>query len=90
MSQDPFQRSPITADEIRLLQALAVCKFHPGAADRRFILHMAAATKGSMSLGLTEGQRAYLWRLGFRYRHQLSPEISALVAAHGARSPGAT
>jgi hypothetical protein len=87
MSYDPFQRSPITDEEAQLLQALAACKFHPGAADRRFILHMAAATKRTNNLGLTEGQRAYLWRLGFRYRHQLPPEINAMVAAHGSRSP---
>jgi hypothetical protein len=82
MTYDPFLRSPITADEVRLLNALAACKFHPGAADRRFVLHMAAATKRRTSLELTEGQRAYLWRLGFRYRHQLPPEINALVAAY--------
>jgi hypothetical protein len=81
MSHDPFLRSPITAEEVQLLNALATCKFHPGAADRRFILHMAAATRRATSLELTEGQRAYLWRLGFRYRHQLAPEINALVAA---------
>ena len=83
MTDDPFQRTPITAEEVRLLEALAVCQFHPGAADRRFILHMAAAAKRMAGMGLTEGQRTYLWRLGYRYRHQLPPEINELVALRG-------
>ena len=88
MTNDPFQRSPITAEEVQLLQALAVCQFHPGAADRRFILHMAAAAKRMAALGLTEGQRTYLWRLGYRYRHQLPAEINELVALHGTGPAG--
>jgi hypothetical protein len=83
MTPDPFLRTPITAEEVQLLQALAVCQFHPGAADRRFILHMAAAAKRMAGMGLTEGQRTYLWRLGYRYRHQLPPEINELVALRG-------
>jgi hypothetical protein len=89
MTQDALPRAPITADETRLLHALADCRFHPGAADRRFILHMSAAAKLTMGMGLTEGQRTYLWRLGYRYRHQLPPAVSELVALHGSSGPTA-
>ena len=44
---------------------------------------MAAAAKRMAGMGLTEGQRTYLWRLGYRYRHQLPPEINELVALRG-------
>ena len=88
MTQEALPRGSITADETQLLHALADCRFHPGAADRRFILHMSAAAKLTMGMGLTEGQRTYLWRLGYRYRHQLPPAVSELVALHGSGSTG--
>jgi hypothetical protein len=86
MTYEPFLRTPLTPEEAQLLHALAACRFHPGAADRRFVLHMSAAAKRTADLGLTEGQRAYLWRLGYRYRHQLPPEINALVVLHSGGS----
>ena len=84
MTREPVPRREISGEELQVLYALATCQFSPGVADRRFILHMAAAARHPRSiLRLTEGQRAYLWRLGYRYRHQLPPAINELVTLRG-------
>ena len=70
-------RLPMTADEIRLVRALAGCPLRSGSADERFCSDLAAITRRQKSVRLTEGQSAYLWRIAYRY-----------VAVLPRRSPG--
>ena len=83
-------RARMTADEMLVVRALAQCEFRPGAADSRFCRDLAAELKYQKTASLTEGQRAYLWRVAYRYRLQLPPELFAVVLAQiaAARIPG--
>jgi hypothetical protein len=83
-------RARMTADEMLVVRALATCQFRPGAADSRFCRDLAAEVKQEKTASLTEGQRAYLWRVAYRYRLQLPPELFQLVLAQitAARIPG--
>ena len=65
----------ITAGEARLISALAHCRIPAGTADRRFVDVMSEAIAADAGLKLTSGQRAYIGRLAYRYRHQLPPEL---------------
>jgi hypothetical protein len=83
-------RAPTTADEMLVVRALAKCTFRPGSADGRFCRDLAAEVKYHKKASLTEGQRAYLWRVAYRYRLQLPPALVAVVLAQvaAARIPG--
>ena len=74
-------RLPMTADEIRLVRALADCALRPGSADERFCSDLAGVTRRQPRVRLTEGQNAYLWRIAYRYLAALPAEILAIVAA---------
>jgi hypothetical protein len=76
---DATPRSPMSAEERQVIRALAKCRFDPKCADRRFCLDLAAAADAEHGYILTEGQRAYLRRIGQHYRRQLSAEIVALL-----------
>ena len=65
----------ITAGEARLISALAHCLIPAGTADRRFVDVVSAAVAADGGFKLTSGQRAYIGRLAYRYRHQLPPEL---------------
>ena len=77
-------RLPMTADEIRLVRALAGCPLRSGSADEGFCSDLAAITRRQKSVRLTEGQSAYLWRIAYRYVAALPPEIFGIVAARQA------
>ena len=77
-------RLPMTADEIRLVRALADCPLRSGSADERFCSDLAAVTRRQKSVRLTEGQSAYLWRIAYRYVAALPPEIFGIVEARQA------
>jgi hypothetical protein len=76
---DPAPRSPMSAVERQLLLALSECHFHSDSADARFCHDLAVAADSEHGYALTEGQRAYLKRLGQRYYRQLPAEIFALL-----------
>jgi len=65
----------ITAGEARLISALAHCRIPAGTADRRFVDVVSEAVAADGGFKLTSGQRAYIGRLAYRYRHQLPPEL---------------
>ena len=65
----------ITAGEARLISALAHCRIPAGTADRRFVDVLSGAIAADPGFKLTSGQRAYIGRLAYRYRHQLPPEL---------------
>lgn len=74
-------RAPMTAAEVALTRALAKCGLKTGSADKRFCEELSAITKREQRVRITEGQRAYLWRIGYRYRLQLPPEIFGILQA---------
>ena len=65
----------ITAGEARLISALVHCRIPAGTADRRFVDVVSEAVAADAGFKLTTGQRAYIGRLAYRYRHQLPPEL---------------
>jgi hypothetical protein len=65
----------ITAGEARLLSALTHCRIPAGTADRRFVDVLSGAIAADPGFKLTSGQRAYIGRLAYRYRHHLPPEL---------------
>jgi len=71
--------SAISIDERAVLAGLSHCQFKTGSADRQFCRKMWDAAEGADDFSMTEGQHAYLWRLAYRYRHQLSAEVNAIM-----------
>ena len=71
--------TPITPEEKWLLRELSRCAFKVGAADRQFCRGMYAAARATDNFGMTAGQQAYLWRLAYSYRQQLSPEVNTMI-----------
>ena len=70
----------ITAGEARLISALAHCRIPAGTADRRFVDVVSEAVAADSGFKLTSGQRAYIGRLAYRYRHQLPAELVESLA----------
>ena len=70
----------ITAGEARLISALAHCRIPAGTADRRFVDVVSEAVAADGAFKLTSGQRAYIGRLAYRYRHQLPAELVESLA----------
>lgn len=69
---------PATVEEAELLDALVRCKLPPRNADVRFVLEMHCAARDRRAI-MTAGRRAYLWRIAYRYRVQLPPELSRIA-----------
>jgi hypothetical protein len=69
----------MSAEEKAVLGGLSGCEFKAGSADRQFCRRMWDEARRVDDFGMTEGQHAYLWRLAYRYRHQLSPEVNAIM-----------
>ena len=70
----------ITAGEARLISALVHCRIPAGTADRRFVDVVSEAVAADAGFKLTTGQRAYIGRLAYRYRHQLPAELVESLA----------
>ena len=70
----------ITAGEARLISALAHCRIPAGTVDRRFVDVVSEAVAADSGFKLTTGQRAYIGRLAYRYRHQLPAELVESLA----------
>ncbi|HTJ57587.1 MAG TPA: hypothetical protein VL418_08515 [Devosiaceae bacterium] len=86
MKREVALRQPMTAEEIQLVRALADCRLRAGSGDERFCSDLAAITRRQGRVRLTEGQKAYLWRIASRYRATLPPEISEIVTARQSES----
>ena len=86
MKREVALRLPMTAEEIQLVRALADCHLRAGSGDERFCSDLAAITRRQERVRLTEGQNAYLWRIAYRYRVALPPEIAEIVAARQSAS----
>jgi len=67
---------PMSDFELRLVRALDRCELKPGSADRRFCDTVSTMSRHQSQILLTEGQRAYLWRIAYRYRHRLVEDLS--------------
>jgi hypothetical protein len=71
--------SPVTPKEKWLLRELSRCEFKAGSADKQFCHGMWVAANATDNFSMTAGQQAYLWRLGYSYRGQLSPDVNTMV-----------
>ena len=71
--------SAISAEEKSVLAGLSRCQFKAGSVDRQFCRKRWNDAEGADVFSMTEGQHAYLWRLAYRYRHQLSAEVNAIM-----------
>lgn len=78
MSRAPVPRRPMTPDEIRMGEALGLCRFVPASFDKRFVGEMAACARDEAP-AITEKQATLLRRMVHRYRRQLPREILALA-----------
>lgn len=68
----------MTSDEIRMGEALGLCRFVPASFDKRFVGEMAACARDEAP-SITEKQATLLRRMVHRYRRQLPREILALA-----------
>ncbi|MBL8290788.1 MAG: hypothetical protein JNN08_03070 [Bryobacterales bacterium] len=71
----------MTADEIRIVEALYGCSFCPGSTQKRFVRQMFHRDRGKP---LTERQRAYLWAIGWSWRRQLPGVLVDLAHRYSA------
>ena len=62
--------------ELRLVRALDRCDLKQGSADKRFCDTVSTMSRHQSQILLTEGQRAYLWRIAYRYRHLLAGDLA--------------
>lgn len=79
-----LEGQPMSAEEIEIAKTLRQCSFLPACWDKRFARELAWIAINMPEFGISDRQRAHLWRLGHRYRRQLPGSINALVAAHAA------
>lgn len=61
----------MTDEEKKTARALQSCSMHPRSNEKRFVTNMVAIANGKPKLFLSDGQRAYLNGLAWRYRKQL-------------------
>jgi hypothetical protein len=73
------QDAPMTAQERRLLKALANCHFPQGSPHSAFCREILKAVASSGRYRLTVDQRATLWRLGHQYRDRLPDNVKAIL-----------
>ena len=62
--------------ELRLVRAPDRCDLKQGSADERFCDTVSTMSRHQSQILLTEGQRAYLWRIAYRYRHLLAGDLA--------------
>ena len=67
---------PMSDLELRLVRALDRCDLKQGSADERFCDTVSTMSRHQSQILLTEGQRAYLWRIAYRYRHLLAGDLA--------------
>jgi hypothetical protein len=83
MVYTPVPRRPMTADEIRMGEALGFCRVLPATFDKRVIGELAACARDEAP-AITEKQALLLRRLVHKYRRQLRDDVVVLA---GARPP---
>jgi hypothetical protein len=79
----PVPRRAMTADEIRMGEALGYCRVLPASFDKRFVGEMAACARDDEP-AITEKQAECLRRLVHKYRQQIPADVVALA---GERPP---
>jgi hypothetical protein len=67
---------PMSDIELRLVRALDRCDLKQGSADMRFCENLSTMSRHQRQILLTDGQRAYLWRIAYRYRHPLAGDLA--------------
>ena len=68
---------PMSDLELRLVRALDRCDLKQGSTDKRFCDNLSTMSRHQRQILLTEGQRAYLWRITYRYRHLLAGDLAS-------------
>jgi hypothetical protein len=68
---------PMSDLELRLARALDRCDLKQGSTDKRFCANLSTRSRHQNQILLTEGQRAYLWRIAYRYRHLLAGDLAS-------------
>jgi hypothetical protein len=66
----------MTADEIRIVEALYGCSFSPGSSQKRFVRQIFHRDRAKP---LTDRQRAYLWAIAWSWRRQLPGSLVRLA-----------
>jgi hypothetical protein len=66
----------MTADEIRIVDALYGCSFSPGSSPKRFVRQMFHRDRAKP---MTERQKAYLWAVAWSWRRQLPGALVGLA-----------
>ena len=67
---------PMSDFELRLVRALDRCELKPRSTDQRFCDDLSTMSRHQSQILLSEDQRAYLWRIAYRYRHRLVEDLS--------------
>jgi hypothetical protein len=62
-------RTPLTADDIAMIQGFGRVTFQPGSWDKRFATDMAVLLQQRRLI--TDGQRANVQRMAHKYRRQM-------------------
>jgi hypothetical protein len=66
----------MTPDEIRIVQALAGCRFAPATSPKRLVHQLVGRDR---SKPLTDRQRAFLWAVAWSWRRQLPDDLVDLA-----------
>ena len=74
---------PMSDLELRLARALDRSDLKEGSADKRFCDNLSTMSRHQRQILLTEGQRAYLWRIAYRYRHLLAGDLASKAETKG-------
>src|SRR3954471_6665145 len=72
---------PMSELELRLVRALDQCELKQGAADSRFCDELSKMSRRQSQMTLSKGQRAYLWRIAYRYRYLLAEDLARKAEA---------
>jgi len=96
---ETVNKRPLTPIEEKILTAVSNLRMLPGTNRKRFIRQMVEARRGKWGFVgsepqpepfmMTERQIAFMCRIAWRHRRQLTPEIAAMVALKGGAEPPA-
>lgn len=75
------RRTPATPEELAAIKAIGRVTYCPGTGTKRFANQIQGVT------ALTDPQRAYLWKIVWRFRRQI-PDTSLVATALGKAKAG--
>lgn len=71
VKRTPTGQTPLTADDIAMIQGFGRVTFQPGSCDERFTTDMAVLLELRRVRDITDGQRANVQRLAHKYLRQM-------------------